>query len=280
MGSPRRAHVMINFSDLLWKSNRGATHRFAGPFFPNVEENDRPFVLEHVSIDEANPQPGSCAALLMDPRGVGADRFRYLRMRLRELRHAAKLQSIVITSPDPEDGKSTIAMCLATFLAVGGKHPVLLVEADLHHPTLASVLGLEPRPGLAECLENKLDPLQAIRKIEPLGWYFLHAGDVKSNPAELLQPDSLAKLMQRLTPAFDWIVIDSPPVLPLTDALALSREVDATLLVARADRTPREALDEAIKLIGRKRLIGVVLNSAGHLTRRYSKYDHYYKAQS
>jgi len=237
-----------------------------------VQEIEISSVLKHAQIEKVVIEPNSRVALLMDPLSAAADRFRYLRMRLQDLRQVAKLQSLVITSPLPEEGKSTMAMCLATALAEGGKHSTLLIEADLHHPTLGASLGLRPERGLAECLESEFDPLSEIRKIEPLGWYLLHAGKTKGNPTELLQSETLSGLMQRVAPHFDWILIDSPPALPLTDAFSLSRQVDATLLVARADRTPREAIEETLKLIGRKHVVGIVLNGAEGLTSLYSKY--------
>jgi protein-tyrosine kinase len=268
---------VINFSELLWKSGRAKDQHLRTDPFADPEQIGVSSALQSVPSEKIALEPASSVALLMNPQSAGADRFRYLRMRLRELRQLAKLQSVVITSPAPKDGKSTIAMCLATALAEGGKHAVLLIEADLHHPSLAESLGLQPRPGLAECLEDGFDAASETRKIEPLGWYFLHAGRPKGNPTELLQSDRLAALMHRVSPQFDWVLIDSPPAFPLTDALSLSRQVDATLLVARAGRTSREAIEEAIELIGRKHVVGIVLNGAEHLTRLYSEYYRYYR---
>ena len=213
--------------------------------------------------------------MLTDPHSDGADRLRYLRMRLRELREMTKLRSIVITSPMPQAGKSTIAMSLATTLAEMGKRTVLLIEADLHRPSLATSLGLRPQPGLAECLEAGLDPLSQVRKMDPLGWYSLQAGRPRGNPTELLQTDALKTVMERVSPYFDWILM-TPPVLPLTDALLLARQADTALLVARADRTPREAIEESLKLIGQKHVLGIILNGAEGLGRLYSKYYGHY----
>ena len=263
---------MINFSELLWKSSRskGSGARRA------VDVDSEDIVLspvlqdvptEHVILARSNP-----IAMLTHTHSAGADRFRHMRMLLRELRELAKLQSLVITSPMAQDGKSTIATCLATTLAEGGKNSVLLVEADLHHPTLASSLGLNRRDGLAECLQDNLDPMRYVRKIEPLGWYLLQAGNATGNPTDLLHAEAIEGLKQQLFPHFDWVLIDSPPVLPLTDALTLSRQVDATLLVARADRTPQEAIEEALNIIGKKYVVGIVLNGAETLAHRYGKY--------
>jgi capsular exopolysaccharide synthesis family protein len=181
----------------------------------------------------------------------------------------------MITSPLPQDGKSTIALNLATALAERGKHTVLLIEADLHHPTLTERLGLDGGLGLADCLEDGLDPVSVIRRVEPLSWYLLSAGEPRSNPTELLQSEVLAGVIQKLSTQFDWVLIDSPPVSPLTDALLLARQANATLLVAREGSTPRETLERAIALLGRQRVLGIILNGMEGLDRLYSGYYGY-----
>ncbi len=207
-----------------------------------------------------------------DPRSPSADRYRLLRMRLRELGKTGKLKTVLVTSPLPHDGKSTVCLNLASALAEGGRKKVLLIEADLHRPALTDRLGLRPWKGLAECLEGALAPLSAVRKVEPLNWFLLPAGGSRTNASELLQTGALAGMVSELSAEFDWIILDSPPVLALSDAPALTRCADATLLVARADRTVREAIDEAIEIIGRQRVAGIVLNGVTSLDRTYSKY--------
>lgn len=232
--------------------------------------------LSQTPVDEVEIKSSHHVIVLSDPRSPGADRFRYLRMRLRELKAKGQLKSLVITSPMPQDGKSTVAMNLTTVLAEGGKRKVLLIEADLHRPTLAKSLGIPLRPGLAECLESGLDPIPALRRLEPLCWYLLQAGEPKGNPTEILQSGSFAQIMETLSPLFDWILIDTPPVAPLTDALCLARIADASLLVLRAGRTPQEAADEALTLLGPGRVAGIIFNGAEGLNRLYSKYSGYY----
>lgn len=270
---------MINFSELLWKSGQkeGSSRRIAAMVEGEEEIRVIP-ALRDTAVESAKIEAGSRIAQLTDPRGAAADRFRYLRMRLREFREVAKLQSIVITSPMPEDGKSTVAVSLATALAEGGKSPTLLIDADMHHSSIAANLSLRPRSGLAECLEGGLNPMSQILRVEPFGWHLLDAGHAQSNPTEIVQSATVPAVMQAVSSYFDWIVIDTPPVLPLTDALSLSKQVDAVLLVVRAGRNSREAIAESMKLIGEKRVVGIVLNEAEGLTRLYSKYyGHYAK---
>jgi capsular exopolysaccharide synthesis family protein len=198
-------------------------------------------------------------------------------MRLRGLGKAATLKTILITSPLPNDGKSTVCLNLATALAEGGKKKVLLMEADLHRPALTHKLGLKTWAGLAECLEGAVDPCLAFRQIDQLSWYLLPAGGSRANASELLQTAALPSVVNALSPHFDWIVVDSPPVLPLSDAISLTRCADATLLVARAGHTPRKAVDETIAILGGQRVAGIVLNGVTSFDRSYSTYYEAYK---
>ncbi|MBE0660630.1 MAG: CpsD/CapB family tyrosine-protein kinase [Bryobacteraceae bacterium] len=232
--------------------------------------------LGQIAVEKVEITPEQRLIVLSDPRSPGADRFRYLRMRLRELGAKGQLKSLVVTSPTPQDGKSTVAMNLATVLAESGRRQVLLVEADLHRPSLAKTLAVTALPGLAECLENGLNPLDAIRKIEPLHWYLLQAGNPLGNPTELLQTASLPAVLDTLTSHFDWVIVDTPPMVPLTDALCLSRLVDAVLLVLRAGKTPQDTVHEALGLLGPGKVAGLIFNGAEDLSRLYEKYAGYY----
>jgi capsular exopolysaccharide synthesis family protein len=266
---------MINFSELLWKPGHGSSEA-PKPSFRNQETVEHDDDLAKLPCDEANLTPESRISYLSDPSGVSADRFRYLRMRLRELKDLTRLKSIIVTSPLPQDGKTTVVLSLATALAEGGRRSVLVIEADLHHPTAGLRLGLSPRKGLAECLESGIDPLSMIRRIDPLSWYLMQAGTSKENCTELLQSDVLPALMRRMSNYFDWILVDTPPVVPLTDSVALSRHADATLMVVRADYTPKDAIEKALALIGPKYVLGIVFNGAELLDCKYPGYEKYY----
>lgn len=220
-------------------------------------------------------QEGCRLAVHTDPRSPAADRFRYLRIRLREPWQSGKLKSVLITSALPRDGKSTVALNLASALCEHGRRKVLLIEADLHRPNVTSLLGLKAGPGLVECLETGSNPMPFIRRLQPLGWYLLSAGGECANPTELLQSGALPNLLSTLSLNFDWILIDSPPVIPVTDALSVARDVDAILMVVRAGSTPRDLVQRAVTLLGRKKLLAVVLNGLEGLDRIYSRYGYY-----
>jgi capsular exopolysaccharide synthesis family protein len=206
------------------------------------------------------------------PHSMGGERFRQLKTYLTELRAAGTLKTILVASPSPQDGKSTVATNLATVLSEKGKYRVLLLEADLRRPSIAAQLRLKSSPGLTECLRGKSAPMAAIRRIEPLGIYVLCAGEPSNAPLELLQSEPYSDLMTLLTTHFDWIVVDAPPVVPVPDTMVLKKVVDATLLVARAGQTTGEALDETIKQFQGSPVLGVVINCAEKLEGRYAKY--------
>jgi capsular exopolysaccharide synthesis family protein len=233
---------------------------------------------KQLRVEEAQVKHFGRIVFHTDPAGAAADRFRLLRMRLRDCWTAGKLKSVLVTSPLPGEGKSTTALNLATALAEERTRTVLLLDGDLHRGSLNNQLALKPHIGLAECLQNRLNPLSAIRRIEPFGWYFLSAGNLNGGtPTELLQPQELSTLFQKLTSQFDWIVVDSPPVLPLSDAVALRQHIDGTLLVARAGSTSAKHVEDAIALLGRKHIIGLILNGIENLDRPYSAYYNYHR---
>ena len=223
---------MINFSEILWKPKpAGRTRSSATVAAPErVEETPR---LLQLPVDEVPIPPESRIVLVTEPHSPGADRYRYLRMRLRELKAAVGLQKLVITSPFPQDGKSTTILNLATALAEQGKANVLVLEADLYHPS-------------------------------------------RGNPSELLQSEALTAVIEKVAPYFDWILFDTPPVGPLSDALSLLRHVDASMLVVRADRTPQDAVKQALNLLGPKHVLGIIFNAAKGLSPGSSNYYGYY----
>jgi capsular exopolysaccharide synthesis family protein len=216
-----------------------------------------------------------------DPMSAGADRFRLARLRLKSIQAARKLKSLLITSPLPGDGKSTVALNLATVLSENGKVPVLLLEADVHRPTLVKKLGLKPWPGLTECYKRGNDPMLAIRRVEPPGFYLLPAGQPVEDGSSLLQSNFASQLVKGLSSSsFSWILIDSPPTTPVADILALNAQADGTLLVARAGETPREAIEETVQNLGRDHILGIILNGVEGLNRTYSKYYGYGRSEA
>ena len=215
-----------------------------------------------------------------DPNSAGADRFRLAQIRLKSIQAARKLKTLLITSPLPGDGKSTVALNLATVLSENGEVPVALLEADVHRPTLLKRLGLKPWPGATECYMRGDHPMMAMRKILPLGFYLLPVGKPLGDGSSLFQSNFASELITGLSLSrFSWVLIDSPPATPVADVLALKAHADATLLVARAGKTPREAIEESARNLGSDHILGIILNGVEGLNRRYSKYYQYGRSE-
>ena len=220
--------------------------------------------------------PKSRLVVYSDPTSAGADRFRMAQIRLKSLQAARKLKSLLVTSPLPGDGKSTVALNLATVLSENGKVPVLLLEADVFRPALVDRLGLKPWSGLTECYERGDDPMLAIRRIDPLGFYLLPAGHAVEDGVSFLQSNFVMQFIKGLSSSvFSWILIDSPPTTPVAGILALKALTDASLLVARAGETPREAIEESTRNLGSDHILGIILNCVEGLDRVYYKYYRY-----
>jgi protein-tyrosine kinase len=243
-------------------------------FLPGPE---RPDLFLPVATAVTPVSPESRMVVYSDPRSIGADRFRLARIRLKSLQATKGLKTLLVTSPLPGDGKSTVSLNLATALSENGKRPVLLLEADVYRPSLVKKLGINPWPGLTESFQQGTDPMLAIRRIEPLGFYLLPVGQ-PTDEDSFLQSKYFMQLTKKLASiSFSWIVIDAPPSTPVADILTLKAQADATLLVVRAGKTPREAIDETTRNIGRDHIMGIILNGVEGLDHIYSKYYGYVK---
>lgn len=224
---------------------------------------------------EAQITPQTRLIVQTDPHGLAADRFRSLRLGLRTLAASSNLKVLLVTSSLPREGKSTTALNLAASLASHGKDSVALVEVDFRHPSLAEYLGLSPGPGLVRALEDGTDPLTAMRIVDPLGFYFLPAGEPAANPFDLLNSDQFARTLQRLRASVDWVILDAPPANPVPDLLAVTSKVDGCLWVLRAGSTPREAMEDGIRQVGANLIVGMVLNEAEGGEHSYAQYRGY-----
>jgi capsular exopolysaccharide synthesis family protein len=192
---------------------------------------------------------------------LGAEKFRFLAVRLRQLRQNRPLKKILITSTIPQEGKSTVASNLACTLARRKQHKTLLLEGDLRRPTVSEKFGLDKVPGLCEWLSGETES-RNIYRLEGLGLWILPAGTTPQNPLELMQSGKLSQLMDQLEAWFDWIIIDSPPVLPLADTSIWSRLSDGILLVTRRGTTDKQQLERGLEALEKSKLLGALVNSS------------------
>jgi capsular exopolysaccharide synthesis family protein len=194
----------------------------------------------------------------------GAEKFRFLGVRLRQLQQSRPLKKLLITSTIPEEGKTTVAANLAAILARKQQPKTLLLEGDLRRPTLAKQFGLGPLPGLSEWLQGEPRPIQNIYRLEGPNIWFLPAGRPPENPLELMQSGRLSALFDQLSIWFDWIIIDSPPILPLADTSVWARLADGILLVTREGTTRRGMLQRGLQALEPSKLLGAVVNSSAN----------------
>ena len=187
------------------------------------------------------------------------------------------LRTIAVTSPGPNEGKSTIGVNLASVLAQAGSR-VLLVDADLRHPTLHTVFKRRRKPGLSDLIALNSDPAQAILPTGLDGLFFLPCGTMPPSPSDLLALTATRVLFKRLAGEYDYVVFDTPPVLVGADSPIICGLVDTTIMVVRDGRTASEAIGYACTAIlgGGARLSGLVLNEAKHYG-RYYYYDKYHR---
>jgi capsular exopolysaccharide synthesis family protein len=205
--------------------------------------------------------PNSRLVSIAEEESLGAEKFRFLAVRLRQLRQSRLLKKVLITSTIPQEGKSTVAANLACTLARRKQHKTLLLEGDLRRPTVSQKFGLGKVPGLSEWLRGETEAMN-IYRLEALGLWVMPAGSAPENPLELMQSGKLPSLMDQLTEWFDWIVIDSPPVLPLADTSIWARLADGILLVTRKDITEKKQLQRGIEALERSKLLGGLVNGS------------------
>ncbi len=235
----------------------------------NGKQHSDQFDSQIASADALEQCPVLSVAIPLENRlvavgkeeSLGAEKFRFLAVRLRQLRQTRPLKKVLITSTIPQEGKSTVAANLACTLARRRQNRTLLLDGDLRRPTAAEQFGLGRIPGLCEFLSGETESIN-FYKLESLGLWILPAGAAPQNPLELMQRGRLSPLMDQLSAWFDWIVIDSPPILPLADTSIWSRLADGVLLVTRKGTTEKQQLQKGLEAIEKGKLLGALVNSS------------------
>lgn len=198
----------------------------------------------------------------LDRHAPRVEAFRQLRTNLRFLGVDRKIYSLVVTSPLPVEGKSLTTCNLAVTLAEAGLS-VIVLDADLRRPSVASYFGLENAVGLSSVLSGQAVVGDALQSWGEGNLRVLPSGPVPPNPTEMLESHRMADLLSRLQSEADVVLIDAPPVLPVADATVLGALADGVVLVAREGRTRQEQVERAIEALRRveARLVGTVLNA-------------------
>lgn len=221
------------------------------------------------------------APVLTDLGGFAArtEAFRLLRTNLQFIDLDQQPRCLVISSAVPGEGKTMTSTNLAVAMAQTGRS-TLIIDADLRRPRVAATLGLDPAIGLTTALVGKTELHDAIQIHEPSGLHVLASGAKPPNPTEILQSQITADLINRLRDAYDMVIIDAPPLLPVADASVLSRIADGTILVIRHGHTTRDQLKDGVQRVAQVdgRLYGVVVNMVAK--RAVGSYYYYYYEES
>jgi len=231
--------------------------------------------ISNLKVVPLSSIPSPRLVALSSERGLGAEKFRVLGARLSNIRLSKPLRVLQVTSSVVGEGKTLTSVNLAMTLAKRFDQKVLLAEGDLRKPAVCKMLGMQDKPGIGEWWDHPETPISDfILRIGETGMCLLPAGDV-AHPASVLQSPRIIELISGLAKQFDWIIIDTPPLLPMADSNQWSRLSDGTLLVVRKGTVSRTALKKAVESLDNPKLVGIVLNDASNYD-RVNYYDQYY----
>ncbi|HMF92360.1 MAG TPA: CpsD/CapB family tyrosine-protein kinase [Candidatus Angelobacter sp.] len=209
---------------------------------------------------------------MFDERSVGAEKFRVLASRLQYFRKQRSLKRVLITSTIKSEGKSLISANISVTL--GRRYKTLLIDGDLRQPGLTNLLGSNGLRGLADWWREAEDVTPFLRRVGTPKLWHLPAGQAASQPLEIFQSQRMAEMLNQVGEMFEWVIIDSPPLL-LADPNLLAGLADGTLLVVKEGKTPQRELRRSLESIENLKLVGIVMNGSSDAAHRY--YGQYYK---
>jgi protein-tyrosine kinase len=233
-------------------------------------------------------RPAVAALPTLEDRGAGVEQFRALRSRVYQARYEAPLKTILICSGLPSEGKSFVTANLTMTMARNSVNSILLIDGDLRRPSQHTLLGASNEIGLSDYLAGTAELKDIMQRDSSpkkassttvgsvANLTFIAAGKCGDNSAELVSNHRMEQLIATVAPHFDWILIDSPPVLAVTDAVELSHAADAVLLIARGASTPYEVAQQTQAAFSKSRILGFVLNDVKEAPAHgYGYYDYY-----
>jgi capsular exopolysaccharide synthesis family protein len=221
---------------------------------------------------------------LVKPDSFEADQYRMLRYSVEQACPDVTSRVVAVTSAVPGDGKTFTAINLAGAIAKAGQARVLLVDADLRRPSIGSVLGQRRTGrtwGLVDAIHNRALTLDHIAwTLEPFNLSVITARRPHADTYELLASARFHELITAARERFDYIILDTPPVLPAPDSRLLAPVIDGYLIVVSADKTPRRFLEETLALLGPAKILGLVFNRESLKHSRYGRYYYAYTSSS
>ena len=230
--------------------------------------------LDLQAVSNRTWHPDLAALPAIEERGPAVEQFRSLRSRIYELRDMKPLRSVLISSGMPQEGKSFVAANLAISLARNRNSKVLLIDGDMRRYTLHKLLGCDPHPGLADYLAGRAEMTDVMQRCAPAthgadsaalpglaNLTLIPGGDGGDRASDLSASPRFAELLREAGNAFDWVIVDSSPVLPVSDGINLARATDGVLLVARAGMTDFTTVQKTQLQLKAANVLGVILNA-------------------
>jgi protein-tyrosine kinase len=265
-------------------------NQIAGPAITPIAEEPSTakaeFALENIARHPWKPFIASFPTLT--DRGAGVEQFRRLRSHVYQAKSEAPLKTILTASGMPSEGKSFVAANLAVSMTRNSLNNILLIDGDLRRPTLHDLLGAPNVPGLSDYLAGTVDLIDVIQRYRSpetvvdaradisSNLAFIPSGKPSDNSSELVANHRIEELIATVSPHFNWILIDSPPVLAVTDAVDLARAADAVLLIARGASTPYNVAQRTQAAFSNSRILGFVLNAVKDAPHKGAyNYDYY-----
>jgi capsular exopolysaccharide synthesis family protein len=250
-----------------------ATSAFTRKPVPSPHIESEPITAADDSIDRIDAHLVS----LVTPATFEAEQYRALRHMIEELRASSGLAVVAVSSPSVGDGKTTTAINLAGALAQSADAKVLLVDADLRAPAVGDKFGLRtvPGPGLVGAILDRRKTLaDAVRRRPPFAIDILPAGDKPTAPYELLRSARLVELFQEARRTYDYVIVDTPPLVAVPDCRVLASVVDGFLVVVAAHRTPKRLVEEALAIVEPAKMIGLLYNGDERPLAGYYSHDY------
>jgi capsular exopolysaccharide synthesis family protein len=237
-----------------------AVSAWAAPAGGNASSLPGNELLERCARRTWNPDQRTMLFFGQQEQSMFSEGFRTLRSRLLQVREKQPLKRLLISSALPGEGKTFVSANLAQALVRQKGHRVLLIDTDLRLPQVHTALGAPVTPGLSDYLRGKADEFSILQHGPLENLFFMPGGSAVSDPAELVASPKLKLLLDRMSPAFDWVILDSPPAVPVADASILAGLCDGVILVVEAASTPVELAQKARSEFRDRQILGVVLN--------------------
>ena len=261
--------------DFETKNTAGATLNAVGS--TRIAEKRLPeFASWNVVAERVEPR----LIAITHPHSNYCEEYRSLRTQVLHKSQRQKLQSIVVASVNPSEGKSVTALNLSWLLAQTDGINALIIDSDLRMPSLTDYLGIETDKGLSDVLAGRMSLNDSIIKLEPAGLHLLPGGEARTDVAELISGPTFKEILRQAREMFDYVIIDAPPLGIFTDATVLINHADGAMLVIRAGSTRYSTVDRILETLPRERMLGVVLNQSDDvLDESHYNYGYYNSAR-